>query len=143
MMDTCHPGLDPGSSSHTVDQVVDTHAVSPAGGRAEPAGESPVNPVTEADIVAEFLPYNPFKIILFGSRASGDHDEYSDVDVIIVYDTDKKFLDRLAELYTSWSLPRAVDILAYTPQEFELMLADTAFLQDVVSTGKVLYEVPA
>ncbi len=99
--------------------------------------------VAESDIVAAFLPFNPIKIILFGSRASGDHDEYSDVDVIVVYDTEKKFLDRLAELYENWSLPRAVDILAYTPREFEEMLADTTFLQDVVSTGKVLYEVPA
>jgi hypothetical protein len=36
-----------------------------------------------------------------------------------------------------------LDILAYTPREFEEMLENTAFLQDVVSTGKVLYEVPS
>ena len=99
--------------------------------------------MNEKDIIATFLPFNPIKIILFGSMATDHHDEHSDVDLIIVYDTNKRFFDRLAELYMSWSFPRAVDILAYTPQEFEAMLEETYFLQDVVSSGKVLYEIPS
>lgn len=99
-----------------------------------------MNAVTESDIVATFLPFNPVKIILFGSMARDDHDEDSDVDVIVVYNSDKKFLDRLAELYESWSLPRGVDILAYTPMEFEKMLEESSFIEDAVNTGKVIYE---
>jgi predicted nucleotidyltransferase len=41
----------------------------------------------------------PLRIILFGSRARGDSDEASDADLIVVYRTEKRFLDRLAELY--------------------------------------------
>lgn len=99
--------------------------------------------MNETDIVATFLQFNPIKIILFGSMAADHHDEHSDVDLIIVYDTDKRFFDRLAELYMSWSFPRSVDILAYTPQEFDAMLQDTDFLRDVVSAGKILYEIPS
>lgn len=72
--------------------------------------------------------------------ARDDHDEDSDVDVIVVYNSDKKFLDRLAELYENWSLPRGVDILAYTPMEFEEMLEESSFIVDAVNTGKVIYE---
>ena len=114
--------------------------VSPTGGSAKPAGENPLSAFTDADIVASFLPFNPVKIILFGSMARDDHDEDSDVDVIVVYNSDKKFLDRLAELYENWSLPRGVDILAYTPMEFEEMLEESSFIVDAVNTGKVIYE---
>lgn len=97
--------------------------------------------MNEQEIVATFLKFNPRKIILFGSMATDSSDEHSDVDLIIVYDTSKRFLDRLAELYMSWPFPRSVDILAYTPEEFEEMLQESYFLQDIVTEGKVLYEI--
>lgn len=87
-----------------------------------------------------FARFNPERIILFGSHSQGSADEESDVDLIVVYETEKKFLDRLRELYMAWDLPNAVDILAYTPQEFEELNETRAFIQDAVSTGKVLYE---
>ena len=91
-------------------------------------------------IVASFLPFNPEKIILFGSQTKDDVDQYSDIDVIIVYSTTKPFLDRLKELYISWNIPKAVDILAYTPEEYQKMMRDNSFLQDAINEGEILYE---
>jgi len=91
-------------------------------------------------IVAIFKPFDPHRIIVFGSIARGDWDEMSDIDVIVVYRTDKSFLDRLKELYLSWDIPKAVDILAYTPEEFEHMLQQNVFIQEALNTGEVLYE---
>jgi predicted nucleotidyltransferase len=91
-------------------------------------------------IIETFLPFNPEKIILFGSMARDDHDQASDIDLIIVYGTDKRFLDRLEELYGSWKIPKAVDILAYTPSEFEAMAAESAFMQKILSEGCIIYE---
>lgn len=91
-------------------------------------------------IIDFFKPFDPELILLFGSQARGDADPYSDYDVIIVYNTPKRFMDRLEELYLAWDLPRAVDILAYTPEEFQDMLAWNAFVQDALETGEVLYE---
>ncbi len=79
-------------------------------------------------------------LILFGSRARGDSDEASDVDLILVYDTSKRFLDRLEELYRLWDLPIAVDILAYTPAEFEDMRLNSGFVADAVEHGRVIFE---
>ncbi len=87
-----------------------------------------------------FARFSPHRIILFGSHAQGSADEESDIDLIVVYETEKKFLDRLRELYMAWDLPKAVDILAYTPQEFAELKETRAFVQDAVLTGKVLYE---
>jgi predicted nucleotidyltransferase len=91
-------------------------------------------------IVSVFKPFDPKRIIIFGSLARGDWDEMSDIDVIIVYRTDKSFLDRLKELYLSWDIPKAVDILAYTPEEFEDMSLQNVFIQEALHTGEVLYE---
>jgi uncharacterized protein len=92
------------------------------------------------EIVSIFRPLNPHKIILFGSLARGQGDEESDIDLIIVYHTPKAFLDRLRELYLAWNIPRAVDILAYTPEEFEHMMENSSFIRDAVEEGEVLCE---
>ena len=91
-------------------------------------------------IIASFIKFEPEKIILFGSSTREDWDEESDVDVIVVYETDKRFLDRLAELYVSWDIPKAIDILAYTPSEYNVMFQDNYFLKDAVNSGEVIYE---
>ena len=91
-------------------------------------------------IVSTFKPFDPQRIIIFGSFAREDWDEMSDIDVIVVYRTNKSFLDRLKELYLSWDIPKAVDILAYTPEEFEHMFQENFFIQEALKTGEVLYE---
>lgn len=99
----------------------------------------PIDRIREAAI-ASFSRFRPRKILLFGSHARGDADGESDIDLIVVYETDKRFLDRLEELYMAWSLPKAVDILAYTPQEFDMMKESRAFVADAVAEGITLYE---
>ncbi len=64
----------------------------------------------------------------------------SDIDIIVVYQTEKKFMDRLEELYMKWNLPKAVDIIAYTPDEFTDMMKDNFFLKQAVKEGIIIYE---
>jgi len=91
-------------------------------------------------IISDLAEFNPEKIILFGSCARGDLDDESDIDIIVVYQTEKKFMDRLEELYMKWNLPKAVDILAYTPDEFMDMMRDNFFLKQAVKEGIIIYE---
>jgi len=94
----------------------------------------------EQRIISTFKHFNPAKILLFGSYAKGKNDDESDIDIIVVYQTKKKFMDRLEELYMSWAMPEAVDILAYTPDEFDQMQKENFFIQDAVKEGIVIYE---
>lgn len=88
-----------------------------------------------------FRDLHPERIILFGSAARGDIDEWSDVDLIVVRQTEKRFLDRLEEAYLRWTLPVAVDILVYTPEEFQTMLdEENPLVCEALSHGIVLYE---
>jgi len=91
-------------------------------------------------IISIFKPFDPEKIILFGSLARGKWDELSDIDLIVIYQTDKTFLHRMKELYLSWNIPKAVDILPYTPSEFEKMMNESSFVAEAVKEGEVLYE---
>jgi predicted nucleotidyltransferase len=94
----------------------------------------------DREIARIFASVAPRRIVLFGSRARGDADASSDVDLLIVYATEKRFLDRLEELYALWDLPIAVDILAYTPEEFADMMEHSAFVAAAAASGRVVYE---
>jgi len=76
-------------------------------------------------------------ILLFGSLARGDVDNTSDIDLIVVKKTDKKFLDRLDEFYEDVNV--AMDVLVYTPEEFR-RIKDRKFIKTVNEEGRILYE---
>ena len=64
--------------------------------------------------------YEPERILLFGSLARGDTHEWSDVDLIIVKDTDASYGERVKELLPvlrGW--PGGADIIVYSLLEYE------------------------
>ncbi|MCX7795745.1 MAG: nucleotidyltransferase domain-containing protein [bacterium] len=80
------------------------------------------------------------KIILFGSLLRNDIMSTSDIDLIIIKETKKRFLDRLDEIYTTIKPRVAMDILVYTPKEFEKLQKESSFIRQILKEGKVLYE---
>ncbi len=81
------------------------------------------------------------KIILFGSSSRGEADRYSDIDLVIIKDTNERFVKRLLSVETFSDLPIQVDIFVYTPQEFDTMLnMRNPFIESVVREGKIIYE---
>lgn len=92
-------------------------------------------------LVELLRPYAPKKILLFGSYARGEQDAYSDVDIVIIKETRKRFLDRLATVFEYVCPDYALDVLVYTPQEFAEMAArGNSFIERVQQEGVVLYE---
>ncbi len=92
-------------------------------------------------IVNDLKGYDPEKIILFGSASKGETDRYSDIDIVVIKNTNKTFLKRLKDLATLCSLDEPVDILAYTPDEVQRMLdQDSDFMKKILKEGKVIYE---
>lgn len=60
------------------------------------------------------------QMILFGSRARGDHLKTSDVDLIVVSPdfAGIPFLQRIREVSEFWDSDLALEVLPYTPEEF-------------------------
>ena len=92
-------------------------------------------------IVEALKKYDAQKIMLFGSLAKGDTDEYSDIDIMVIKKTDRPFVKRLREVALLCELDEPIDILVYTPQEIEEMKkAGNLFIERVFAEGRVLYE---
>lgn len=88
--------------------------------------------------------YNPDKIILFGSYATGNPNKDSDLDLFVVKDTILPRPQRTVEvrkmLYGSL-IP--IDLIVYTPKEIDESKDNKySFVYEVLNTGKVLYERP-
>ena len=87
--------------------------------------------------------YKPKKIILFGSYAYGTPTEDSDIDLLIVKDTDERPIDRWVEvkkILRSLKSMFPISPLVYTEKEIKERTAiKDFFLQEIFEKGKVLY----
>jgi predicted nucleotidyltransferase len=79
------------------------------------------------------------RVILFGSYATGRRDLFTDLDVLVVLHSDQDFVHRTAELYRQVAQDVDMDLLAYTPEEFEAQRS-RGFVRRALETGRVLYE---
>jgi predicted nucleotidyltransferase len=89
-----------------------------------------------------FRKYGVLRAIAFGSLARGDESRRSDLDLIVIQDTDKRFLDRYEGILsdvTATVRGRDVDLLIYTPDELERM-SERRFIKTALNEGIVLYE---
>jgi len=89
------------------------------------------------------IAYEPKKIILFGSYAYGKPEEDSDIDLLIIKNTNKRPIDRWIEIKkilrdTSQNLP--VSPLVYTEKEIEERKAiKDFFIEEILERGEILY----
>jgi predicted nucleotidyltransferase len=101
--------------------------------------------VNEKDIkkVAEQLGIasNAFSVILFGSYARGDAGNNSDVDFMVITDSDLPRYKRSRNLYKMFRpYPFGMDILVYTPLEIEnAKKSPVSFVSNILREGKTLY----
>jgi predicted nucleotidyltransferase len=79
------------------------------------------------------------QIVLFGSAAREKITAWSDLDLIVVLDSDLPFIKRLGLLYERIRPLVGLDLLAYTPQEFEA-LRERPFIRYALQEGRVLHE---
>ena len=79
------------------------------------------------------------RIVLFGSAARDGVSAWSDPDLIVVLHSDLPFIKRLGVLYERIQPRVGLDLLAYTPEEFDLN-RERPFLRQAVQEGRVLYE---
>lgn len=91
-------------------------------------------------IVARLAEAGARKIVLFGSVARSEVASTSDLDLIVVQETDRPFTARIEEALRLTSPRVATDILVYTPDEFSELQRSNAFVQRALREGTILYE---
>ncbi len=85
--------------------------------------------------------YRPQRVILFGSFARGDDHGLSDVDLLIIKETDRPFVERIGEVLALCDSSLPIEPLVYTPAEFARLVEErNPFIEQVLREGKVIYE---
>jgi len=79
------------------------------------------------------------RISLFGSYARGRADLFTDLDILVIMQTDRPFIERAGEIHSMLRLPVDADVICYTPEEFGRM-RDSAFVRKILEDEVVLYE---
>jgi predicted nucleotidyltransferase len=89
-----------------------------------------------------FEKHRVLRAIVFGSFGRGEASRRSDLDLIVIQDTQKRFLDRYDDLLreiVQVISGRDVDLLIYTPQELAQM-SHRPLIATALREGKVIYE---
>lgn len=97
-----------------------------------------MNPIVK-NIINQLKPYQPEKIILFGSYAYGQPSRDSDVDLVVIKKTTLPFLDRQKQVHLLLRTITAVDVFVLTPEEFEKAKLDNLFIKEAAETGRIVY----
>jgi predicted nucleotidyltransferase len=92
----------------------------------------------------------PYKVILFGSYAKGTATENSDMDVLVVLDSNERsqdfdeFIERgkpVSAAIREFRKIMPMDLIVYTFAEFEYLRREKDFfVEEIMENGKVLYE---
>ena len=93
---------------------------------------------------------DPYKVILFGSYATGTQNENSDIDMVVILDNNdvaKTYDERLKKKLYINRLVRdinykiALDILVYSKEEYKIIKNyGNYFIDEIENTGKIIYE---
>jgi predicted nucleotidyltransferase len=84
---------------------------------------------------------HPERIILFGSLNQAEISEWSDVDLVVVQETNQPFLKRVRDAMLLLQPKVGLDLLIYTPKEFLQLSRERRFVrEEILKKGKLLYE---
>ena len=86
--------------------------------------------------------YRPEKIIVFGSAAAGTADADSDIDLLIIKQTEDGYFDRLGKVRRLLDTWQPLDIFVLTPLELEKVVTENRYfvVEEILKKGRVIYE---
>jgi len=98
-------------------------------------------PRIPSDIKQLIAKYKPEKVILFGSRAWGTSEEYSDYDLLVIKDTPTRRINRREEAMDGIKQTVPLDLIIVTPEEIDHLLKhNSKFLREILTKGMTIYE---
>lgn len=86
--------------------------------------------------------YKPERVILFGSLAQGTVHEWSDIDLAIVKETPRRFIDRTGEILRLTHPKVGLNVVVYTPREVAQMEEGGHYfwVDEIAHKGNVLHD---
>jgi predicted nucleotidyltransferase len=81
--------------------------------------------------------YQPKQVVLFGSLCNNRVTETSDIDLLIVKNVKKRYLDRIDDFMNLVNPKVAIDVFIFTPQELK---NPKLYIDEIFKNGEVIYE---
>lgn len=77
------------------------------------------------------------KLIFFGSRLKNSYTKYSDIDLVVVSPHFRKIksFKRSPLIRLKWNLDYPVDMLCYTPEEFDRKKREPTIIREAINEG--------
>ncbi len=98
-----------------------------------------MNAKAETSLIDYFGHKGVKKVMLFGSHARGESTKRSDIDIIIIKETNERFIERYREFSDIYEIVNAtVDMLIYTPDEWNTIIKRKSF-QKILKDARLLY----
>lgn len=95
---------------------------------------------TVAQLIDRIQPYEPEKVILFGSTVRDESSPDSDIDLAIIKSTNQLFYRRNRDVRKLLRSKIPLDVFVFTPGEFEKTKTTNPFVAEIARTGKIIYE---
>ncbi len=90
-------------------------------------------------IISSLRGANPQKIVLFGSYAYGKPNSNSDIDLLVVVNTNKSFHQRIQELRPLLPKDKPIDLIVLTPEEYQKAKGINPLVTEIDTKGRILY----
>lgn len=84
--------------------------------------------------------FRPTRVLVFGSRARGDALEHSDLDLIVVSEAfaGVPWLERSVRVLDAVWIPFGVELLCYTPEEYDRKRQELGIVRTATNEGLAL-----
>lgn len=102
-----------------------------------------INDTIVTDVITTIIKgYQPEKIFIFGSFVRNEQTKDSDLDLLIIKNTEETYYQRPRAVRSLFNRqPCSMDILVYTPEEFNKRKNTLNNIVNIaVKTGKLVYE---
>ena len=84
--------------------------------------------------------FGAIKIYLFGSYVRDEIDVNSDLDIFVIMPSNKTGKEWSNFIYNNIKRDISTDIIVFNNNEFKNQLSSNSFLENIINSGKLLYE---
>ncbi|MEN3187673.1 MAG: HEPN domain-containing protein [Atribacterota bacterium] len=91
-------------------------------------------------IVTQLREWGALKVVLLGSFACGTVDFQSDLDLLVIMPSSQTSKAWIDQIYQHIERGIATDMVIYSQDDFEKMLPESSFLQEIFQSGGIVYE---
>lgn len=95
--------------------------------------------MSDEAVIEQIKKAGPRAILIFGSAATGKRGQDSDLDILVISDTNEPFSQRSRKMRSMIKTHTPLDIIVLTPTEARELPRKSTFFSQIMREGKLVY----